>query len=342
MNIFIFTKLRSVLNKLGLIRSGTGLSENFEYTPDPSTSFLQSAYSLKNADTVLDSVLGQATNEINVLGLRIDGLPVIDSEGRWVRDQSELIGPQGIQGIQGIIGPVGNNGLNGANGTNGLQGTTGAQGAVGTQGIQGTYGMQGVQGITGNQGLQGLQSAQGVQGFQGLSGNSVAVKGTVASPGNLPGSSLIGDIYIMSQSGTGYSMGDGYVFSAGNIWINIGQFRGSQGLQGLTGAGITGATGTQGATGIQGIQGRLGNQGIQGTQGPQSTQGTQGILGIQGSLGLQGIQGRQGIQGILGMQGVQGIQGIVGNVSYEIFISSTEPTSANGKNGDIWLTYHSF
>lgn len=336
MNIFIFTKLRYLLNRLGLIKSGTGLSENFEYNPDPNTTFLKSAHSLKNADTILDGVLGQATNEINVLGLRIDGVSIIDAHGNWVHDKSEIIGPQGEQGIQGIQGISGINGTNGLNGNTGLQGTTGSNGLQGNTGVQG---FQGIQGITGFQGIQGIIGSTGTQGTQGLAGNSVAVKGTVTSPASLPGTGTIGDIYIMSQSGTGYSVGDGYVFSTGNVWINIGQFRGSQGLQGNTGAGLQGV---QGALGIQGIQGRQGIQGVQGIIGNTGIQGTQGTLGIQGSLGVQGIQGIQGVQSLQGRQGIQGNQGIVGNVSYEVFISSNEPTPSDGKNGDIWLTYHSF
>lgn len=288
MNIYIFTKLRSILNKLLIIRSSTGLNENFDYTPDQTSAFLKTAHSLKNADTVLDSVLSQATNEINVAGIRINGEAIIDVHGRWVKDRSELVGPQGIQGIQGISGT---NGINGLNGNMGLQGTSGSNG---------------VQGITGS---------QGTNGTQGLSGNSVAVKGTVSNPSSLPSSgATIGDIYIISQSGSGFTMGDGYVYSSGNSWVNIGQFRGVQGLQGITGAG---------------------------TQGTSGAQGLQGILGLQGSIG-HGAQGTQGITGLQGLLGLQGNQGAVGNVSYEVFVSATEPTAANGKNGDIWLTYHSF
>ena len=63
---------------------------------------------------------------------------VIDSEGKWVGDPADLLGPQGIQGLQGEKGDKGDTG------DKGEKGDTGAAGAAGLQGPQGYQGPPGV------------------------------------------------------------------------------------------------------------------------------------------------------------------------------------------------------
>jgi len=53
---------------------------------------------------------------------------VIDSEGKWVGDPAELVGPQGIQGLQGEKGDKGEKGDTGDKGATGAAGAAGATG----------------------------------------------------------------------------------------------------------------------------------------------------------------------------------------------------------------------
>ena len=111
-------------------------------------------------------------------------------------------------------------------------------------------GPQGAQGNQGNIGPQGPQGATGVEGPQGQDGNSVAIKGSVLSEGDLASitPTTPGDLYIVLSSGVQYAAGDGALRNQANSgWDNIGR------LQGPDGA--TGATGPEGATGVEGPEG---------------------------------------------------------------------------------------
>lgn len=207
-------------------------------------------------------------------------------------------GPQGDQGIQGLTGPRGSTGLQGdvgPRGNTGLQGQQGPQGGIGPQGDQGSLGPkgdQGIQGVVGPKGDQGIQGPQGVKGDQGA---GVTIKGSRATPADLPATgNVAGDTYIMTTSGTGFAAGDGYSYT-GSTFLNVGQIRGPQGVQGVKGD--TGTQGAKGDTGAQGVQGPQGDTGAQGIQGNQGIQGVKGDKGDKGDTGAQGATGATGAAG---------------------------------------------
>lgn len=114
--------------------------------------------------------------------------------------------------------------------------------------------------LIGAAGSQGATGATGSQGASGADGTSINIQGTKPTVGDLPASGATGDLWIIDQTGSGATAGDGYVWTAGNVWLNIGPLRGPQGIQGAAGAqGIQGIQGTQGIQGIQGIAGAAGS-----------------------------------------------------------------------------------
>jgi hypothetical protein len=201
-----------------------------------------------------------------------------------IRGPQGPTGPPGPQGMVGAQGLPGLPGLQGPQGPAGPQGVPGPEGETGPQGPQGPVGPQGPAGDTGPQGPVGPEGPQGPQGPQG---NSVTVVGSVPTVDDLPpaGSTNIGDLIIVSDTG------EGYVWD-GEIWVNVGA--------------VQGPPGPQGASGPQGPQGLPGQQGPIGPPGPQ---GLQGVAGPQGPLGPQGPQGPQGVAGPQGIQGPQGETG---------------------------------
>jgi hypothetical protein len=100
----------------------------------------------------------------------------------------------------------------------------------------------------------------------------------------LPASGALGDLWIIDQTGSGATAGDGYVWTAGNVWLNIGPIRGPEGIQGAAGT-----DGTDGADGTDGNDGAAGAAGAAGTDGVDGVQGTQGIQGAQGTQGTPGV-----------------------------------------------------
>lgn len=175
-----------------------------------------------------------------------------------------LVGPTGPQGNAGVAGAAGAAGANGANGADGAPGTNGANGADG---------------------------ADGAQGVAGADGTSITILGEVANCAGLPAGpagNTVGDLYILDVDeplcsyGAGFA-GDGYVWTAGGTWLNIGPLRGPQGVQG-----VTGTDGTDGADGTNGNDGAAGAAGADGVDGVQGAQGIQGPIGIQGPPGSIG------------------------------------------------------
>ena len=151
---------------------------------------------------------------------------------------------------QGPAGPAGANGAPGANGTNGTNGTN------------------------------GIDGQDGAQGVAGADGTSINILGTVANCSGLPTSgNTSGDLYVLDADDAGCSYGagtagDGYVWTSGNTWLNIGPLRGPQGIQGVQGAqGPAGADGVDGTNGTNGAPGATGQQGPQGIQGPTGPSG---------------------------------------------------------------------
>lgn len=115
--------------------------------------------------------------------------------------------------------------------------------------------------LVGAAGAQGPTGATGAQGAAGADGTSITIQGTKNTVGDLPASGDVGDLWIIDTAGGGADAGDGYVWTDGGEWLNIGPLRGPQGIQGA-----------QGAQGVQGIQGQQGIQGIQGTAGTNGTE----------------------------------------------------------------------
>jgi len=116
-------------------------------------------------------------------------------------------------------------------------------------------------GASGSQGAAGATGAAGGQGASGADGTSINIQGTKPTVGDLPASGATGDLWIIDQTGGGATAGDGYVWTAGGAWANIGPLRGPQGIQGNPGFGVQGIQGIQGLAGIQGIQGVAGAAG---------------------------------------------------------------------------------
>ena len=188
---------------------------------------------------------------------------------------------------QGVAGPAGQDGAPGANGSNGSNGSNGDNGADGDNGSDGADGAPGSNGANGQ---------DGAQGAAGADGTSIEIQGTKPTVADLPATgNTVGDLWIIDQTGGGATAGDGYVWTVGGAWLNIGPLRGPQGIQGIAGSnGTDGAAGTPGATGAAGADGADGTDGADGQDG---TDGTDGAPGATGSQGQQGIQGPTGAVG---------------------------------------------
>ena len=161
---------------------------------------------------------------------------------------------------------------------------TGAQGPEGPAGSNGTNGSDGTNGTNGSNGTNGTNGTDGTQGAAGADGTSISILGTVANCAALPTTgNTTGDLYILDADDAGCSgiTGDGFVWTAGSVWLNIGPLRGPQGIQG-----IAGTNGTDGSDGTDGTNGSDGTDGTDGAQGPQ---GIQGSLSSSEALSLVGL-----------------------------------------------------
>lgn len=298
----------------------------------------------------------------------------VDDDGVYtivtgIKGQKGDTGPQGPQGVQGIQGEKGEQG------ERGLQGI---QGPAGVQGIQGPAGAQGATGPTGATGAQGPRGPQGLKGDDGADGKDFVVLSlypTLLDLQTAHPTGNAGDSYAVGTVSNNYI----YIWDVDNTqWTNIGQLQGPQGPQGPQGeTGATGATGPQGPQGIQGIQGPQGEQGETGPQGETGAQGIQGEQGPQGIQGPQGATGPQGPagEGIVagGTTGqllakasntdydTEWVNRPVVNQNYDatsanaqsgtavaqaiatkqntVLSGTTEPTSAQGVDGDIYILY---
>lgn len=108
--------------------------------------------------------------DLSVAGDIYSGTTRVISGGRWVGDNSGLVGPQGPQGSTGATGARGPAGSNGSTGPQGPQGDRGPAGSTGPQGPQGATGARGAAGATGPQGERGPQGATGATGSRGAAG----------------------------------------------------------------------------------------------------------------------------------------------------------------------------
>jgi hypothetical protein len=182
---------------------------------------------------------------------------------------------------QGVPGPAGQDGAPGANGSNGTNGTNGTNGADGQDGAPGANGADGANG------------QDGAQGPAGADGTSINILGTKPTVADLPVTgNTVGDLWVIDQTGGGATAGDGYVWTDGNSWLNIGPLRGPQGIQGV--AGTNGTNGTNGTDGAPGATGPAGADGSDGVDGSNGTDGAPGATGAEGPQGIQGPTGEPG------------------------------------------------
>jgi hypothetical protein len=240
----------------------------------------------------------------------------------------------GSQGVQGPAGEAGATGAAGADGTDGADGVDGAQGPAGNDGATGQAGPAGQ---TGPAGATGQAGAQGVAGSDGT---SISVLGTVANCSGLPTSgNTSGDLYVLDSDDAGCTYGagaagDGYVWTSGNTWLNIGPLRGPQGIQGVAGsqgdqgaAGTNGINGEQGIQGIQGIQGQPGQNGSNGPQGQTGAQGETGATGLQGPIGLTGPSGA--VESVNAGTGISVTPNTTGNVTVSLASGTSTQTTGS-------------
>lgn len=217
---------------------------------------------------------------------------------------------------QGPIGPAGADGANGTDGANGINGTNGTNGADGADGAPGANGADGADG------------QDGAQGPAGADGTSIEIQGTKPTVADLPATgNTVGDLWIIDQTGGGATAGDGYVWTVGNTWLNIGPLRGPQGIQGT--AGTNGTNGTNGTDGAPGATGPAGADGVDGVDGTNGTNGAPGDTGAQGPRGIQGIKGDKGDQGDQGVAGADGADGVVQSVvaGTNVTVDSSDPAN---------------
>ena len=113
-----------------------------------------------------------------------------------------------------------------------------------------------IQGPKGDPGQAGADGAPGQDGADGADGTSFRLLGSVADFASLPGGAAVGDTWITTDTGHGWTS-DG----AGG-WTDVGELRGPQGLPGADGApGQDGAPGPQGDPGPTGPTGPAGADG---------------------------------------------------------------------------------
>ncbi len=223
--------------------------------------------------------------------------------------------------IQGSAGPQGLPGAAGPAGPAGPQGAKGDTGATGPQGPQGVAGPQGPKGDTGN---------------AGADGQSVALKGSVATVGNLPAGAASGDLYVVLADG------NGYVWN-GSAWTSVGPIRGPVGATGATGPqGPQGLKGDTGNTGPQGLQGIAGAAGATGATGPQGIQGIQGPKGDTGDTGPTGPTGPAGTTSWTGLTDKPttlagfGITDAASDAELAAAVATLEPVIAGGTVSQFW------
>ncbi len=173
------------------------------------------------------------------------------------------------------------------------------------QGPAGPAGADGADGANGANGSDGQDGQDGAQGPTGADGTSIKILGTKPTFLDLPSTgNTLGDLWIIDQTSGGATAGDGYVWTAGNTWLNIGPLRGPQGIQGTDGA--------PGATGPAGADGTNGDPGATGPIGPEGSQGLTGATGESGAIGPTGSTGPAGPTGATGDTGATGPAGTVG------------------------------
>lgn len=235
-------------------------------------------------------------------------------------------------------------------------GITGPIGYTGSQGVIGYTGSQGGTGYTGSKGDTGFVGSKGDIGYtgsRGSDGTSIAIQGTVATVGSLPGSgNTSGDAYIVTADN------HLYVWD-GSSWVDAGLFTGYTGSRGYTGSqgdSITnrGSWITSTAYAVLDVVQNDGSGYIcksAHTSGASTEPGTgaswttywdilveKGYTGSKGDIGYTGSKGDTGYTGsrstVVGYTGSRGVTGYTGSASTVIgYTGSRGATGYTGSAG---------
>lgn len=124
-------------------------------------------------------IAGDAIGDIHPSSVTVNGVKVIDENGKWAGDMAGLAGPPGP------MGPVGAQGLPGPQGVAGPAGATGPVGPMGAQGQVGAQGLPGPQGAIGPMGPAGPQGPAGPAWDGGTVANATIFNGAVTFAGTI-------------------------------------------------------------------------------------------------------------------------------------------------------------
>lgn len=115
-----------------------------------------------------------------------------------------------------------------------------------------------------------LRGPKGDKGDPGKDGTGVNIKGSAATPAELPDTGEPGDAYVVAATG--------------NLWV----WDAAASAYADTGAQVKGPKGDQGEQGIQGPKGEAGEQGPKGDPGAKGDPGEKGETGATGATGPAG------------------------------------------------------
>ena len=172
-------------------------------------------------------------------------------------------------------------------------------------GYSGTY-EEWLASIKGEKGEAGKDGQDGKDGKDG----TTWLTGTGAPDAN---KGKNGDFYLDTSTFTLYQKGD-------TGWVSLGSIKGD--------AGSKGDKGDKGNPGAQGSKGEKGDPGATGEKGEKGDPGDKGDTGAAGEKGDKGDKGDTGEKGDTGASGKDGTTWLTG---------TGEPTSEQGKIGDIYL-----
>ncbi len=172
----IWTEVHSITFDEGYFSVGLGATVPFDATVfDGSTRFLGITVG-NDAEMTPRATVGSvpyalmandAVGDIHPTSVSIAGFgTVIDENGQWVGDPSNIVGPAGPAGPQGDPGPAG---------------PAGPQGPQGDPGPAGPAGPVGPMGPPGPQGPPGPGSVVSVTAGTGLTGGTITTSGTIAA-----------------------------------------------------------------------------------------------------------------------------------------------------------------
>jgi hypothetical protein len=168
---------------------------------------------------------GDVRGIINPISVNIQGFgPVIDENGVWVGDPTNLVGPAGPPGAMGAMGAPGAPGAPGPIGPEGPAGPMGAQGPQGIQGVPGPIGPQGPMGLQGLQGPAGPAGPPGAPGADGAPGPAgpIGPQGIPGVAGPIGPQGPSGIVASAFASGAGANPTDAdFTFLAPTVSVNV-------------------------------------------------------------------------------------------------------------------------